>query len=321
MKVERILAIVFSLACCCSVFGCNSIIRNDTPEKIPQNSSEIYTMAMTVVPNGRDIAIDENSARIVIDGEVHNMNKSGTWEYTYDYKRPPKKHRASYYYEVDYVEKSRRNERSKLDRSCLYDLTIANRYVIGFESGRGIPGSLCTLIGRGFEDGDYIEIGNIKCQTTFISPNSLSFTVPMMETRGKYHARLVSDNGDIGLGVFTVDPMMLYASLPKIELSSGEKQALSVSIDFDAPEGGILIDVTTNVPESIVMDDILIPAGANSAVVMVQGATSGSAMLYLTANGFDELKIPVKVVPSSAYYDNLSFEDNDEPVNGEFLTL
>jgi hypothetical protein len=44
-------------------------------------------------------------------------------------------------------------------------------------------------------------------------------------------------------------------------------------------------------------------------------------MLYLAASGFEELKIPIEVIPSREYYDSLGMGDSDEPVDGEFLTL
>jgi hypothetical protein len=293
------------------------VIRNDIPAQIPQNSSEIYTIAMSIDENGHEIIRDSCSARVAIDGEVHKMSMGEDLEYTYNYKRPSGRHRAKYYYEVDFKEKYSGGIRTRFERSNLYELSIVNRYVVGFESNRGIPGSAVTLLGRGFEDGDYIEIGGVACPTTFISQHSLSFVVPLMERCGKYHAKLVSDNGDIGLGDFHVDQVTFYANPPSIDLVSGEKQVFVVSIDFEAPENGILIDVTTNVPDSVIMKDILIPAGAKSASVIVQGGDVGSGMLYLTANGFEELKIPIEVVSAGNYYEDSDAGDWDG-IEGEW---
>ncbi|MDR1433527.1 MAG: hypothetical protein LBI61_04335 [Puniceicoccales bacterium] len=264
---------------------------------------------MSIAPSGRELVTDDCSARIVINGEVHRMNRSGPREYVYNYKRGTGPHKASYYYELDYVEKQHGHARSKFERSKLYDLVIANRYAIGFESNRGIPGSQCTLIGRGFEEGDCVEIGSVRCRTTFNSQNSLSFTVPMLSASGKHHARLVSDNGDIGLGNFTIDPMNFCANLSRIDLASGEKQALVICTDFPAPEGGIAIDVTTTIPDSVIMRDIFIPAGARSATAVVRGGISGSGMLYLTAGGFEELRIPVEVIDANCRDDQKSESD------------
>ncbi|MDR1401636.1 MAG: hypothetical protein LBI81_01595 [Puniceicoccales bacterium] len=276
---------------------------------------------MSISPNGKHIVSDECSAWIIIDGEMHQMNKVKDLEYTHNYKRSAGRHKATYYYEVDYKEKSTLGGKFKSERSKLYNLTISNRYVIGFESNRGIPGSTCTLLGRGFEEGDNIEINGIPCETTFVSPNALSFAVPLLNNCGKYHAKLVSDNGDLGVGDFTVDPIALHANLSKIELSSGEKQILIITTDIEAPKTGILVDVTTNIWDSIIMKDIFIPAGARSAAAVIQGGTPGSGMLYLTANGFDELKIPLEIVPSRSVRSSQEQVNDEEFSDEEFLTL
>jgi hypothetical protein len=277
---------------------------------------------MSIDGKKKDIIRDSCHARVAIDGEMRKMSKGDDLEFTYNYKRPAGRHKAKYYYEVDFRERISKGSRVRFERSGLYDLTIVNRYVVGFESNRGIPGSAVTLLGRGFEEGDYVEIDGVPCQTTFVSQHSLSFVVPLMERCGRYHAKLVSDNGDIGLGDFHVDQVTFYTNLPAVDLVSGEKQVLVVSIDFEAPENGILIDVTTNVPESVIMKDILIPAGAKSASAVIQGGEAGSGMLYLSADGFEELKIPIEIVPGVNYYGNGAYDGEDEDFEDEeFLTL
>ncbi|MDR2432927.1 MAG: IPT/TIG domain-containing protein, partial [Puniceicoccales bacterium] len=266
--------------------------------QIPQNGSEVYTIAMSVNPNGTYFIPNSCSAHIVIDGEIYKMDKSSDFEYSYEYARSADQHKVNYYYEIDYKRKINGSVREKSQRSKLYGLTIVNRYIVGFESNRGVPGSRITLLGRGFEEGDYVEIGGVPCETTFVSSNSLSFVVPILGHGNKYHAKLVSDNGDIGLGIFHIDRVSFHSNLSNISLESGEKQILVISVNFDAPQEGIAIDVTTNIPDSIIMKDIFIPAGARSTSVIIQGGIEGLGMLYLAAAGFEELKIPVEVISS-----------------------
>ncbi|MDR1528724.1 MAG: IPT/TIG domain-containing protein [Puniceicoccales bacterium] len=299
MKNVKLPLVIFLCAVTFGVSGCNSMIRNNTPSQIPQNSSEIYTITMSINPDGTYSIPNSYSARIVIDGETHKMNKNNDFEYSYDYTRSADQHRVNYYYEIDYKRKVHGNVREKFKRSKLYSSTIVNRYVIGFESNRGIPGSTVTLLGRGFERGDYVEIDGVSCETTFVSPNSLSFVVPILANGNKHHAKLVSDNGDIGLGIFHIDRVSFLTNLSSINLESGEKQVLVITINFDAPQEGIVIDATTNIPDSIIMRDIFIPVGARSTSVVIQGGVAGSGMLYLTAAGFEELKIPAEIISSN----------------------
>ncbi|MDR0693098.1 MAG: hypothetical protein LBF49_00795 [Puniceicoccales bacterium] len=299
MKNVKLPLVIFLYVITFVVSGCNSMIRNNTPAQFPQNGSETYTIAMSVNPNGTHLIPNSCSAHIVIDGETHRMDKNSDFEYSYNYARSAGQHRVNYYYEIDYKRKVNSSVREKSQRSKLYGLTIVNRYVIGFESNRGVPGSKGTLLGRSFERGDYVEIGGVPCETTFVSPNSLSFVVPILGHGNRHHARLVSDNGDIGLGFFHVDRVSFHSNLSSISLEPGEKQVFVVSINFDAPREGIEIDVTTNIPDSIIMKDIFIPAGARSTSVVIQGGIAGSGMLYLAAAGFEELKIPVEVISSN----------------------
>jgi hypothetical protein len=261
------------------------------------------------------------SVRIAVDGEMHTMTQTEPFKYAYAHTRTGDSHRLCYYYEAEYNERTKKGVKKRLERSKVHSLLVINRYVIGFESNRGLPGMKGVLLGRGFEVGDQVKIDGVACDTTFISPNSLEFIIPIVEKPGEYHACLVSDNGDIGLGDFCVDPIKFKVNLSSIDLATHEKQILVVTTDFDAPEGGILIEATTNVPDSIVMGDIFIPAGARSASVVIQGAMPSVGMLYLTAEGFEELKIPVEVVSNTAYYDSLESEDDEEFAGQEFLTL
>jgi len=62
------------------------------------------------------------------------------------------------------------------------------------------------------------------------------------------------------------------------------------------------------------MTDIFIPAGARSANVVIKGGTVGSGMLYLVANGCEEIKISLEVISSrdqleGGYHDETDDED------------
>ncbi|MDR3143975.1 MAG: hypothetical protein LBT64_00550 [Puniceicoccales bacterium] len=300
MKLVRNFLLIFLLGCGLAATGCSSIIRNDTPRHLPQNSSEIYTLVMHVDNNGIYMMPNSCSARIIVDDEIHEMEHCNACGFAYDYKRPPDKFNSTYCYEIDYRTKVNGKVRNKFERSIPYNLFITNRYVVGFETNRGVPGATETLLGRGFEAEDRIEIGGITCKTAFVSPNSLSFIIPLTGRSGDHRARLVSNGGDIGLGDFRIDSLPLSVSADSISLAVGERMNFSVSVAVEAPEDGIQISVTTNIPDSIIMGDIVIPAGAKSASAAIHGGADGAGMLYISAGGFDELKIPIEVVASGA---------------------
>ena len=69
-------------------------------------------------------------------------------------------------------------------------------------------------------------------------------------------------------------------------------------IGFTAPEGGYPIDVKTNIPSSVIMDEAVVPEGRSSVSVALKGGAEGEGFLYIQGVGFDEVKIPVSVKSS-----------------------
>ena len=52
-----------------------------------------------------------------------------------------------------------------------------------------------------------------------------------------------------------------------LTLRQGEQQALTFTIPSPAPAGGMLIDVRTDIPESVIMPEVMVPANATSVTV------------------------------------------------------
>ena len=59
--------------------------------------------------------------------------------------------------------------------------------------------------------------------------------------------------------------------------------------------GGLLLDLTTDVPESVIMPEILVPQGQTSVTINVQGGRPGSGSLFLKGYGAGELSVPITV--------------------------
>ena len=62
-----------------------------------------------------------------------------------------------------------------------------------------------------------------------------------------------------------------------------------------APPGGLLLDLTTDVPESVIMPEVIVPDGQNSVTVTVEGGRPGTGSLYLKGYDTGEVTIPVSV--------------------------
>lgn len=297
-KPNLILALCWILA----LTGCGPTISNLTQERVPQNPSGIYTLSMRLQNIEPDAIRDTIEPKVVIGGQARPMRTSGVAAdvYEYDYEMPQGATEANFYYEVDYAIDTRGGTRPRNLVSDLFQMRLINRYIITLEATRGPVGSEISVVGRGFSKHDEIVIGGIQAETRYDSSNSLTFKVPALPAGKAYPVELVSGYGVIPVGFFQVDPSKLRVSPQSLQLQSGERGVLVFAIDFEAPENGFPIDVTTNVPECIIMPEVVIPKGARSVSIPVEGGLGGQGYLFANAPGFDELKIPVQVTGGAA---------------------
>ena len=118
----------------------------------------------------------------------------------------------------------------------------------------------------------------------FESPSSLSFFVPPVEPGKSYRLRLAGGGNELQVGSFRVDALSFTVSPSTLVLRTGEQQALTFTIPQPAPAGGMLIDVTTDVPQSIVMPEVIVAAGQTSVTVPVQGGKPGNGSLFFKSS-------------------------------------
>jgi hypothetical protein len=124
----------------------------------------------------------------------------------------------------------------------------------------------------------------LPARTVFESPSSLSFFVPAVAPGRTYKLSIVNVGGSLDVGTFRVDAISFAVSPAALYLRSGEQQALTFTIPSPAPAGGMLIDVRTDVPASVIMPEVMVPANATSVTVPVQGGQVGSGSLFFTSS-------------------------------------
>lgn len=286
------------LALATLLVGCGPSITNLTSNPVPQNPSGIYEISMTVENMDNAVIRDSLQPYVVIDGDARKMEASeiGRGIFKYNYRMPEGRNQARYYFILDYQTEFKGAIKDKqVEPEEIYDLILTNRYVITLESYRGPVGSSIPLVGRGFSKFDRVIIGGFEADTTYYSPTSLTFIVPPLPAGDSYRVELASGDGLLPIGNFQVDPAKLYVSPSSIELSPGDRFVVVFGIDFNAPAGGMLIDVSTDVPQSVIMPEVLIPAGARSVSVPLEGGMPGTGSLFISAPGFNEVRIPYRV--------------------------
>lgn len=274
--------------------GCSTLsLTNLTPSALQENPSEIYTFTLRATPNTHAVVTGSVQPLIVIDGQNYPMKPSalGDGIYEFDYQLPPGRTDVPYYFLVNYKVEGNGVIDNGQAYTGLQHATVVHRYVLALEADRGPVGASVALLGRGFTPEDSVQFNGTPVQTNYTSPTSLSFVVPAMPA-GTYDVTLVSPAGNSPVGSFRVDVASVSVSPSSLTLATGQQQDVTFTLSMAAPEGGLTINVSTDVPESVIMPEVTVPAGQTSVTVPVEGGRPGSGSLVLNGYG---VTVPITV--------------------------
>ena len=272
---------------------------NLTSQNISQNPSGIYTLQTEVDIQDRRVLKDSVSVSVVVGGEsipmVVDPVNSALW--SCDYKLPQGFDEATYYFQVNYSTKLNSGATKPGEiKSDLQVFRLENRYVGNLAAYRGPVGVEIAVQGRGLTKYDSITFGDKKTQTRYLSENELRFTVPALPSGIDYPVQLIGGpHGALDIGNFRIDKSPLGVVPSSLEIASGDSANLLFKIDYEAPSGGLDIEVKTNIPESIVMPEAKISEGDRTINIPVQGGAPGEGKLIITAPGYDSVEIPIRV--------------------------
>lgn len=277
----------------------NLVITNATPPTLPENPSGLYTFTVSIRTFTTAIVKESLRVSITIDGQTFPMRPSplggNLWEY--DHAIAHGRSEAAYYVTADYdiaIREGRKVAREAYTE--LFKVAIANKYALALESIRGPVGSQIAVIGRGFQNGDTVHVGDAAAETRFLSANSLQFTVPALSADQIYPVKVVSGAKEFALGHFRIDKAQLSVAPSSITLRKGERRQVSFQLPTAATGAGLIINVTTDIPASIVMPEVVVPNGATSTTVTLIGGQPGTGSVFVEAPGFDAVTIPVTVL-------------------------
>lgn len=278
--------------------GCESItLTNLTPASMPENPSQIYTFSLRVTPRTNTIPVNSLNPVIVVDGQSYKLKRSNLGEnlFDFEYQLPAGRDTVKYYFLVNYVVEGNAVQTPQEAYTAVSDVKIVRRYVLSLEVNRGPVGSRISVLGRGFTPQDTINLNGQPARTVFESPNALSFFVPALEANRNYQVTLNSAAGNSPVGTFRIDPSNVTVSPSSLTLQKGQRQSLTFTIPNPAPAGGTLLDITTDVPDSIIMPEVVVPQGATSVTVTVEGGKPGTGSLFLKGYGAGEVAVPLTV--------------------------
>ncbi|MCE2861944.1 MAG: hypothetical protein RIR76_1373 [Verrucomicrobiota bacterium] len=292
--IQRALA-AFSLLL---LVGCDSVTLTDlTPRSVAENPSQIYTFTLRVAK--RSNTITGVSPTIVIDGRSFQMRSGTLGEglYEFEYQLPAGRDRVAYYFLVNYFVEGNNVQTPGEAYTQVETVQIVRRYVLSLEVNRGPVGARISVLGRGFTTQDRIMFNGTPARTNFESANSLSFYVPALAANANYQVSLSSAAGTSPVGTFRIDASTISVAPTALSLRTGDRTTLTFSLPNPAPPGGTLLDVATDVPESIIMPEVIVPQGQTNVSVTVEGGKPGNGTLYLKGFGAGEVTVPVTISP------------------------
>ena len=302
--------------------GCQApTITNLTPDALAENPSQIYTISARIAPKDTGYVQGSLTPYIIIGGQNYRMAKSplGQDIYEFEYQVPGGVNEIAYYFLATYQVESSGIVSPREDYSQIHRASIAGRYVLSLEVNRGPAGARVSILGRGFTANDTVFFDGQPVRTVYDSPNAISFYVPSVEGNRNYRVTLGSESAQTPVGTFRVDAVGavaaadtgsstfapasvntsmgagLQVSPSSLNLRQGERVDVTFTSPVTATARGLLIDVTTDVPESVIMPEVVVPAGSNSVTVTVEGGRPGSGSLFAKGAGAREVSIPITV--------------------------
>jgi hypothetical protein len=276
--------------------GCATVnLTNLTPSSLPENPSEIYTFTLRATP--RTNMVESIVPHLIVDGQIFDMKPSapGSDIYEFEYQLPPGRDQLAYYFLVNYKVSGANSDSTEEVYTDTTRAQVVRRYVLSLEVTRGPVGARVGVFGRGFTQQDGVYFDSTAARTVFVSPTALSFYVPSLPSGKNYQVTLGSTAGNSPIGTFRIDPTNVTITPSSLTLAPGEKQTLTFSVPNAAPSGGLLLDVTTDVPESVIMPEVTVPEGQTTVSVTVEGGKPGSGSLFLKGYGDSDVTVPITV--------------------------
>ena len=298
MKAKRIfLAYILTLGF--YLTGCSVKIVNTTPDIAPASPTGNYTLSAHAQVKKKTVVPSSLEAFVVIDGEQRAMTATTTAQkfFEYDYQAPVGKDLTRFYYVLNFnTQKEDGTLTSVQIISDLYQVQLPNQITLTIDKTRAAVGTRVSINGQDFTNQDVVFVDHTLAETAFISPTKLQFVVPELRPDFGYGIEVRSTTRAQTAGYLRIDPANPLSVLPnQLSLKPGQRQALAFALDYPAPDGGLNINFTTDIPDSIIMPEVLIPEGARSVSAIIEGGKVGSGQLFINSEGLPELVIPLTI--------------------------
>lgn len=277
-----------------SLAGCARTLTNVTPKIAQRNPSNMYRF--TTQSNVDPARVIDFQGDLIIDGERHALQKDALAPsfYYYDHFMAPDRTNAKYYFEFNYQQNRRGKLKHYTVKTPLAEFQIQERCCFCLDNERGPVGAEMKVLGRGFTEGDRIILGEYNAPTSYVSENVLSFQIPPVVAGKAYPVYTLCNNEKNFVGNLLVDNSRFSVDPKSLEINKGEKTDLLIEASCTL-NTDLYVNVTTDIPDSVIMPEVRIPAGESSTHVTIEGGEPGKGSLFISAQGFDELEVPIQV--------------------------
>ncbi|MDQ8205438.1 IPT/TIG domain-containing protein [Pelagicoccus sp. SDUM812003] len=277
--------------------GCDVKLTDLTPSSMKANPSRAYAVTAQVTVKNNAVVEGSVKPEIIIDGRAHPMAPVPGSDslFEFDYRMPPGRSKAAYYILVRYERKTASATVTKEIYTEPRTFEVENRYSVELEVNRAPVGTRVAILGRGFTMDDKVMVGGTPALTQVESSTSIAFYVPSLPEGRNYNVTVLGLNGELSAGSLRVDASNIHVTPSSLSINSGGRALLTFSIPTEAPPGGLAVTVTTDVPDSVIMPEVVIPAGQRSTSVRVQGGDPGSGNLFVELGGYSDVVIPITV--------------------------
>ena len=305
---------------CGLLSGCGrQYVINLTPQTAKRNPSNLYRFTMQCAVNPQKLVPNTFKPLLVIDERQFPLKEDAAIPglYYYDHELDTTRTDAKYYFQVSY-----KQYRSGLIKSYVRKTPLASFSISGFgnlslEIDRAPVGSEVRVLGSGFTANNRIRVGDYDAPTELLSENVLSFRVPAVTVGKSYPVSVVIGEDMHFAGNLLVDSGRFTAEPTEIALRVSEKTDFTLRANRPSPSD-LYINVTTDIPNSVIMPEVHLAAGEETATVSIEGGEPGKGHLYVSAQGFDELTVPIEVIGGKGSVETAGEKSTEvTPTDGE----
>ena len=283
---------------CGLLSGCGSqYVTNLTPQTAKRNPSNLYRFTMQCAVNPQKLVPDTFKPLLVIDGQQFPLKEDAAIPglYYYDHELDATRTDAKYYFQVSYEQYRSGTIKNYVRKTPLASFSVSGFGNLSLEIDRAPVGSEVRVLGSGFTANNRIRVGDYDAPTELLSENVLSFRVPAVTVGKSYPVSVVNGEDMNFVGNLLIDSGRFTAEPTEISLRVGEKTDFTLRANRPSPSD-LYINVTTDIPNSVIMPEVRLATGEESATVSIEGGEPGKGHLYVSAQGFDELIVPIEVV-------------------------